>query len=214
LPKKNLTSLLPPIFNDAKTNIDRTLRLLDVIRSGECYHASNKRKFLLGTYKNLVAHLNHNEYDQLKLHILKNLSDIINDRKALKLSYSGLTQLIEYSSQLDMDVYCAYENLIVSMAEIRPARYCDFVLPMIDACFSLTKDINRIEDFFIRTYIHPYKRYVNPKYLLQYAYAVKAANKKKLLLYLHKARPFYNDTNIIGAFVEYNPELGKIAILL
>lgn len=198
-----------------KNKTEKVLSILNEIRSGRYYSSSNKRKYLINTYKNLILDLSINDYKIIKKNILNYIPSLINERNSRKIAYTTLSQIIEYSCGFNnLEIYYEYEKEIIRLANINKEKYLYHVITLAQTRERMFSNIENVENFFIRRYL-PISRTksINYKYLIDFTMNVKNVDTKKFLIYLFKCKPFRNDF-IIKNFISQHNDLGKLTTLL
>lgn len=199
----------------AKNKQDKVLSILNEVRSGRYYPASNIRKHLINTYKHLILGLSINDYKVVKQIILNHIPSIINERNSRKIAYSVVSQIIEYSCRsTDLDVYYEYEKEIIRLANINKEKYLYHIITLAQTRERMLSNTESIEDFFIKRYLSISRtKSINYKYLIDFTMNVRGIDTKKFLIYLFKCKPFRNEF-IITNFISQHADLDKLTILL
>lgn len=217
MPKKlKPQEILQNIYVDSNssTAIDKTYSILTALRSGKFYNSSNARRHLLAEYKTLFTTLNSKEHENVKNYLISEIDELIKDRMNCRVAYQTLADIIEYSSQKDLGVYCAYESAVKFMTSDGKTKHIQYLFGAMTIKHKLTEDISDLEDFYIQKFIHIHKWYMNWSNLMQLAWNVPCADRRKLLEYLCASKPFSSDEHIIRTFVRCFPELERHLILL
>ena len=197
-----------------KNKIEKTLALLNELRTGKYYHNSKLRTNLIGNYKGLVANLLPEEYIFFKNKFLSELNNIIEDRNQRKIAYITLSQLIEFSCSYDKEIFNEYEKQIFKLATSKKQKYLFHIISLAQTRMRVIGNIDNVEDFFIEKYLQPSRlNTIHYRNLLDFTVNVSNSNKRKLLTHLFKIKPFKNDF-IIKTFILQNDELKKLGSLI
>lgn len=198
----------------AKDKVEKTLSLLQELRSGKYYPASKIRNLLITDYKTLIASLNDDEFKIIKSFLIKEIKNLISERNDRKISYALLSEIVQFSCQKDFDIYFEYEKELFKLSNKQKDQYLYHVITLAQTRKKLIGDISNIEDFFIKKYLKLSRiKTINFKYLTDFANNVDNVNKRKFLSHLFRCKPFRNDF-IIKSFILQHEELIKLGTLI
>lgn len=196
-------------------NFDKTIIILDELRSGKYYPKSNIRKYCLQNLKNSITLLNQEEIIHYKNKIISLIPTLIKNRDEAKISYLLLSDIIISASIGDNLVYAAYEKEIYRLLEKNREKYFFHFITLAQTKNKIDHNISDIEDLFINKYLTVSKRFnsMNSRYLFDFSANVENVDKRKMLVHLFKSKPFRND-NIIIKYIIANEDLNKYATLI
>lgn len=207
---EELSKIIPSFY--AKSKVEKTLSLLNEMRNGSYYSASNIRKLIINNYKTIIQSLNKDEYDIVKKVIIGQIPSLINERNSRKIAYSLLSQIIEYSCNNDTEIYETYEKEIMRLAAFNKDKYLYHIITLAQTRVRMYGNISNIEDFFIDKFLSLSRiNTINYKYLIDFTMNVDC-NKRKFLMHIFKLKPFRNDF-IIKSFILQHNDLKKLGLL-
>jgi len=203
------------IRNYSSSELERTLALLRKLRGGEYYAASNARTYLVNSYKDLVASLSAEDYQELKTKLTSDMRELIAERESRLIAYSILSDIVRHSCVGDSEIYSVYEKEIINLVKTNKDKYFYHMITLAQTKTKVIGNISDIEDFFIEIYMKLSRiKSINFQYLTDFTLNVPTANKRKLLAHLFKCKPFKNDKQFINRYIANHDELKKYAVLI